>query len=202
MQKKEPPRIELDEELSELEIFQRAMRDVRPLERRKRPPRPPVPPPKPDPDPATEQADYLRNNQMEIHQHPDYVEGGVGSWDRRLLKRLRRGDFSIQEELDLHGMTQPEAREEMDRFLRESCRRGLFCIRIVHGKGKNSPRGRAILREKVPVWLSTRRNTRYVVAFTSASLLDGGSGATYVLLRRRDGKIARLPRRQARRKRT
>ncbi len=198
------PSIELDSHLSDGEIFDAAMEGVRKLQpakrRLRREFRASIP--DPDPDPASEQSEYLKTQPMEIHHHPDYIEGGVGSWDRRLLRRLRRGDFSIQENLDLHGLTQTEARQELDQFLREAAVRGLSCVRVIHGKGKNSPQGRAILRDKVPDWLSTRSNARLVIAFTSASLWDGGSGATYVLLRTRQGAAASLPRRRPGRKRS
>lgn len=202
-QKVDPPSLEFDEELSDSEAFRAAMQDVRrivPVKRFARHKRRAVAS-RQEEDPAKEQLEHLENSRMEIHHHPDYVEGGNGSWDRRLLRRLRRGDFSIQENLDLHGFTQEEARAELDKFLRECCRRGLSCVRVVHGKGNNSPQGMAVLRQKVPEWLSTRTNARYVVAFTSASFRDGGSGATYVLLKRRSGS-SNLPRRRPTRKRT
>ena len=202
--KVEPPGIELDSHLSDSEIFDAAMADVRKIEpvKRRCQVASKAPVLNPDPDPASEQSEFLKSHRMEIHHHPDYVEGGVGSWDRRLLRRLRRGDFSIQENLDLHGLTQAEAREELDHFLREAAVRGLSCVRVIHGKGKNSPQGRAILREKVPDWLSTRSNARFVVAFTSASLFDGGAGATYVLLKTPKGAPVSLPRRRPGRKRS
>ena len=81
-------------------------------------------------------------------------------------------------------MTQTEARQELALFLRESVQNGFSCVRIIHGKGKNSPNQKAVLREKLPIWLAHRRNADKVLAFTSAQPRDGGAGATYVLLRK------------------
>lgn len=185
-EKVDPPEPEITEELSDDELWRRALQDVRPIARRRRPLRPPrrgVPTGemiRPG-DIFRESVETLR--EIETWDRPDYVEGGSGQWNRRLLKKLRRGEFSVQESLDLHGFTQKEARRELDLFLRESAKLGYSCVRIVHGKGRNSPGRESVLKQKVPTWLMHRRNRPYVAAFTSARLGDGGSGALYVLLK-------------------
>jgi DNA-nicking Smr family endonuclease len=100
---------------------------------------------------------------------------------RRLLTRLRRGHFSIEAELDLHGMTTAVAHHELGQFLRHAKIRGIRCVRIIHGKGLRSPNGRSVLKAKVERWLRLRDE---IVAFTSARPVDGGTGAIYVLLKR------------------
>lgn len=100
----------------------------------------------------------------------------------RLLRKLRRGHFSIGAELDLHGMTVAEARETLTGFLKECHRRGVRAVRIVHGKGRRSPHGRPVLKGKLDRWLRLRED---VVAFASARAVDGGTGAVYVLLKSR-----------------
>ena len=98
---------------------------------------------------------------------------------RRVLRRLRRGQFAIQAELDLHGMTRPEARVALDTFLRECRDRGAGCVRIIHGKGRRSSNEGPILKPAVAGWLRRRAE---VLAFCSARPVDGGGGALYVLL--------------------
>ncbi|HLV00488.1 MAG TPA: Smr/MutS family protein [Acidobacteriota bacterium] len=116
--------------------------------------------------------------------HPEYQEGGAERWNRPLVRKLRRGGFSVQRELDLHGLTQSEALEALENFLIECTQLRLKCVRIIHGKGKNSKGQVSILKTRIPQWLSRRRLAQYVVVFSSAHPKDGGTGATYVLLRR------------------
>jgi DNA-nicking Smr family endonuclease len=113
----------------------------------------------------------------------EYVEGGPRRWDQVLLKKLREGSFSVQAELDLHGLNQAEALTTVESFLVDCCRRKLGCVRIVHGRGNNSPGYVPVLKSRLERWLSLRRTSRYVVAYTSARPADGGAGAMYVLLR-------------------
>ncbi len=175
-----------DQELSDEELWEQALEGVRPISRAGRRFEPAR---KEAPDDTLWPGDIFQESMAELRRietwdRPEYVEGGPQQWNQRLLKKLRRGQFSIQEDLDLHGFTQDEARRELDAFLREASRLGHSCVRIIHGKGRNSPGNEAVLRKKVPQWLSHRRNRPYVAAFASARQRDGGSGAIYVLLRR------------------
>ncbi len=99
-----------------------------------------------------------------------------------LLRKLRRGQFNISGQLDLHGLTIPEARHALAGFLHTSQARGAQCVVIIHGKGYGSQHKQPILKNKVNGWL--RQHTE-VLAFCSAQPTDGGTGAVYVLLRRR-----------------
>lgn len=100
---------------------------------------------------------------------------------RSVLRKLRRGYYSVKAELDLHGMIVPEAREAVAYFLYE-CRINQYrCIRIVHGKGHGSWNKQPILKGKLSRWLQQRDE---VLAFCSARQFDGGTGAIYVLLKR------------------
>ena len=94
--------------------------------------------------------------------------------------RLRRGQWSIQRQLDLHGLRRDAAREALTAFVRQAQRDGLRCVRIVHGKGNGSPGREPVLKEKVKRWLVQKDE---VMAFTHASAADGGHGALLVLLR-------------------
>jgi DNA-nicking Smr family endonuclease len=96
-----------------------------------------------------------------------------------MLRRLRRGQFPPEAELDLHGLTVPAAQRLLHEFLVTALQRGLRCVRIVHGKGlRSGPRG-PVLRQLVN---ATLRGLAQVRAFASARQADGGTGAVYVLL--------------------
>ncbi len=99
--------------------------------------------------------------------------------------RLRRGQWALQGELDLHGLTREAARERLVAFLREAHRRGQRCVRVVHGKGNGSPGRQPVLKEKVQRWLAQRNE---VIAFAQASGAQGGAGALLVLLAPRGAK--------------
>ena len=109
----------------------------------------------------------------------EYYRPGV---QRFLLRKLKRGRFLIQGELDLHGVTQVEAKNRMSTFLENALDRQLLCVRIIHGKGLNSLGKAPVLKPKVRTWLKRHRD---VLAYSEARQADGGSGALYVLLRRR-----------------
>ncbi|RPJ45254.1 MAG: DNA mismatch repair protein MutS [Betaproteobacteria bacterium] len=96
------------------------------------------------------------------------------------LKKLRRGHWVIQDHLDLHGLTVPEARVLTAAFLAQCVRRGVRCVRIVHGKGLGSPNREPVLKKKVAGWLAQRDE---VLAYCQAPQADGGGGAVLVLLR-------------------
>lgn len=103
------------------------------------------------------------------------------SVDRRTMRKLTRGNFSVQDEIDLHGMTVPQAKQALNEFLGESAQRGHTCVRIVHGKGLGSGNRGPVLKGKVDKWL---RQWDTVLAFVSARQIDGGTGAVYALLRK------------------
>ncbi len=113
----------------------------------------------------------------EIEDEASFVQEGV---PRQVLRKLRRGHWVVQDDLDLHGLTRAEAREAVAGFLRESVRRARRCVRIVHGKGLGSKNREPVLKAKVRVWLAQREE---VLAFCQAPAAQGGSGAVLVLLK-------------------
>lgn len=119
-----------------------------------------------------------------IQYTDEYMEGVAPGVDRRLAQRLHQGDFSVQAHLDLHGYTVEEAKNALDGFLTNAYTTGRRCLRVVHGRGHNSPDNRPVLKEQVQFWLSHGRLSRLVLAFATAPAVDGGAGAVYVLLRR------------------
>jgi len=96
-----------------------------------------------------------------------------------VVRKLRRGVWALQAELDLHGMRTDEAREQMSAFLRDAQLKGLRCVRIVHGKGLGSPGRQPVLKDKVKRWLV---QSDRVLAFVQARADEGGVGALVVLL--------------------
>ncbi len=116
---------------------------------------------------------------METGEELLFVRSGI---QQRTLKKLRRGEFSIEAELDLHGRTKLEAREAIVEFLHFCHSHNLRCVRIIHGKGHGSLGKRPILKQYVNHWLRQRDD---ILAFCSARQVDGGTGAIYVLLRRK-----------------
>jgi len=98
----------------------------------------------------------------------------------QVARRLRRGLYPIEGELDLHGVSQAHARTLLAHFIASSQSQGLRCVRVIHGKGMRSGERGAVLKSAVNEWL---RRHFDVMAFSSARPLDGGAGALYVLLR-------------------
>jgi len=107
-----------------------------------------------------------------------FVRSGI---QERVLRKLRRGQFAIEAELDLHGYIVPEAREAIAVFLRDALQAGKRCVRIIHGKGLGAEGRLPVLKIKVNSWL---RQKDQVLAFCSARQQDGGTGAVYVLLKK------------------
>ncbi len=143
--------------------------------------------PRPEPHAKFSRADDRAVLEESLRNGPDLVEIETGDElvfhrphiGRRVLRQLRRGKYSIQDEIDLHGLSGFEAEAALRDFIRQSYAQGLRCVRVVHGKGLGSgPRG-PVLKAGVNRWL-TRWNE--VAAFCSAQPRDGGTGAIYVLI--------------------
>lgn len=115
---------------------------------------------------------------------PEYVEGTANNVSPEVARRLHHGYFSIQAHIDLHGLGANDAHQAFDRFLNKSVMAGKQAVLIIHGRGLSSPH-QPILKTKVYKWLTAAPWHKWVIAFSSARLCDGGAGATYVLLRPR-----------------
>jgi DNA-nicking Smr family endonuclease len=124
------------------------------------------------------------SGQFDLADSDEFIEGAITGLDRRIVKRLRAGEYAIQAHLDLHGMVRSEAKLALEQFILSSRRAGKRCVLIVHGRGLHSKDQIPVLKESVQVWLSRGRIAREVIAFATARPHDGGSGAVYVLLRR------------------
>lgn len=146
--------------------------------------------PKPKPRPRRERpfADMVddqpdwSDQAIEMLEHGESVSFARPGVQHKVLRKLKRGGFSVSASLDLHGMTIEQARLATSEFLREERRELKCCVRIVHGKGYRSKDGQPLLKNMLNRWLPQRED---VIAFCSAPPHDGGTGAMYVLLKRR-----------------
>lgn len=112
-------------------------------------------------------------------------------FDRRTVRRLKRGGLAIEARLDLHGDTQSAAHRRLERFIAESQAAGLRLVLVITGKGQGGkqaaerPGEQGVLRQAVPRWLEEAPNRRRVLNVTAAAPVHGGEGALYVRLRRK-----------------
>jgi DNA-nicking Smr family endonuclease len=113
---------------------------------------------------------------LDTDESLSYRRTGIGV---EVVRKLRRGVWAIQAQLDLHGLRREEAREQLNRFVHDAKRAGLRCVRVIHGKGNGSPGREPVLKRKVQTWLVQKKE---VIAFTQARASDGGNGALLVLL--------------------
>ncbi len=146
--------------------------------------------PRPSPRPRFREADEEQVLQDMLSDEYDPAEVETGDEllyrqqgiQQRTFHKLRRGQFPLSGECDLHGMTVAEARPHLARFLEQSRRHYQTCVRIIHGKGLGSRQKIPVLKNKVNKWLRQREE---VLAFCTARPVDGGAGAVYVLLKAR-----------------
>jgi DNA-nicking Smr family endonuclease len=116
---------------------------------------------------------------QELEAEQTFVRRGLGT---DVLMKLRRGHWTVQRVLDLHGMTTEEAHDTLADFLLDARSQGLRCVRIIHGKGLTSPNREPVLKGKVRRWLAQWND---VLAYCEAARHAGGSGAVVVLLQGR-----------------
>lgn len=119
-----------------------------------------------------------------IADTPEYAEGVGHHVHPRITRILHEGRFSVQAHIDLHGLNVCEARQAFDGFIEDAVKNGNRTLLVVHGRGLSSPR-KPVLKSKVIEWLTSGPWRNWVMAFSSARACDGGTGATYVLLRQR-----------------
>lgn len=167
-------------------LFRTAVGDAQPLRHGPRVLHPQV---KPKPIPRQtlrEQREVLLDSLSDHVYWADSLENGEElvflrpGLQHQVLRKLRRGHWVSQADLDLHGLTVAEAKLELVQFLHHCQKNSLRCVRIVHGKGLRSKNREPVLKNKVAHWLMQREET---LAFCQARAADGGSGAMVVLLR-------------------
>ena len=115
---------------------------------------------------------------------PEYMEGTGYRVPGLMTRRLHQGDFSIQAFIDLHGLSAAAAKEAFESFMTTAVKMGKRAVLVIHGRGLSSP-AEPVLKTQVYCWLTRGHWRNWVIAFSSARACDGGTGATYVLLRQR-----------------
>ena len=170
---------------AERTLFVRAAGAVKPLREQLRVP---LAPEQPAPIPFQQQLDQQRvlreaisddfdaSTLLDVDDALSFRRPGIGM---DVTRKLRKGHWSIQRELDLHGLRREEAREALAAFIREAVKQGVRCVRVVHGKGLGSPGKTPVLKGKVQSWLIQKNE---VLAFVQARGDEGGAGALVVLL--------------------
>lgn len=123
-------------------------------------------------------SELSENDLLETGEHLSYTAPGV---QKAVLRKLKSGKYSIQAELDLHGLTLDGAKRELGGFLSACQQRRLLCVRVIHGKGRKQADKAPRMKPAVNAWLQSNKQ---VLAFCSARSNDGGTGAVYVLLKR------------------
>jgi DNA-nicking Smr family endonuclease len=111
----------------------------------------------------------------------EYVEWIHPGARKGIAPRLHQGDFSVQDCIDLHGMSLVQAEEAFFSFIKDALRRRLFCVKVIHGRGLRSPEG-PVIKKALPGWLQGPFR-KWVLAYTTAKDCDGGLGATYIMLK-------------------
>jgi len=168
-------------------LFRKQMGDVVQLKQDKINPETRKPKPSPRQTLANERqvlADMM-SDEYEAFEHDTgeelhFVRDGIQS---RVIRKLKRGQFRIEAEIDLHGMTVEMARQGISEFLTFCQDENRRCVRIIHGKGLSSKHKGPVLKQMVNRWLRQRKE---VLAFTSALPKHGGTGAIYVLIKKPD----------------
>ncbi|MDO1528636.1 Smr/MutS family protein [Fulvimonas sp. R45] len=165
-------------------LFREAVGEVRPIEADAPPPTAPKPAPRPrmfEADEAAVPGELLDMAfdpaSLEVGEELAYLREG---YPPKLLRQLKRGQYSVQDVLDLHQMNAAAAQASIADFLAEARRQGLRCVRIIHGKGLRSKAAGPVLKALTDRLLRRRDD---VVAFASARPAQGGTGAVVVLLR-------------------
>ncbi|AXW56886.1 DNA mismatch repair protein MutS [Ralstonia solanacearum] len=175
---------------AEADLFRASIGEVSALRQGKRVEHPRTPPaPQPVHSRAEEQRvlraslsdEFDVDNLLDTDDTLSYRRPGIGE---DVLKKLRRGEWATQDQIDLHGLRRDEAREALAAFLRRAVQRGIRCVRVVHGKGLGSPDKAPVLKGKVRSWLVQKEE---VIAFVEPRNTAGGAGAVLVLLRQPHG---------------
>jgi len=118
---------------------------------------------------------------LNVTNMPEYMEGYAEGINPVTLNKLKNSEFSIQKTLDLHGFSLEDAQKTFEEFITDSIKNGLNCVKVVHGRGLKS-RNVPVLKDNLKSWIIRAINRKWVTAFSSARMCDGGPGATCILL--------------------
>jgi DNA-nicking Smr family endonuclease len=121
---------------------------------------------------------------LNVTNMPEYMEGYAEGINPVTLDKLKNSEFSIQKTLDLHGFSLEDAQKTFEEFITDSIKNGLNCVKVVHGRGLKS-RNVPVLKDNLKSWIIRAINRKWVTAFSSARMCDGGPGATCILLNKK-----------------
>lgn len=158
--------------------------------------RPEVPISKP-PDPELQASKYMQaflngDIDFELEYTEEYMHGYVKGMDLKAFRKLKNGGLSMEAHMDMHGLNADQAYDTLLFFIRECYLQGKRSVLLITGRGSGSPGGMSVLKQAVQGWLTREPLRRVVLAFCTAQAKDGGTGALYVLLRKRkktEGKV-------------
>jgi len=175
-------------------IFAKAMSGVVPVTARGRDLPSPPGPVKPPAPPAGNVLEQLVSGKVEftLAFTEEYIEGRVKGLNPVIMGMLKAGSYSLEGHLDLHGQNLAQAHAALTLFIKEAYHAGKRHVLLITGRGRNSPGGAPVIRERVQSWLTQEPFKRVILAFATARARDGGAGALYILLRKRkksQGKI-------------
>jgi len=141
-----------------------------------------------DPDGEAQMRDAVEDHRsFTVTNMPEYMEGYIEGLSPLTMEKLRNGEFSVQKVLDLHGYSAADACVLFQEFLGNAVHSGLNCVKVIHGRGLKS-RDAPVLKEKLKEWIVRAMHRKWVAAFSSSRMCEGGPGATCILLRRRPEK--------------
>jgi DNA-nicking Smr family endonuclease len=192
-----PPPAEAEEpETAEESLFQAAMADVAPLaplaaRASLSRPRPKAASEWRTPGPTREDLEVMGvltdlvsgRAEFDLSFTDEHIEGHVKGFPPPAMDRLRQGLIPYQDHLDVHGLTLGEAEEAIGEFIKKSVGLGRSCLLLIHGRGHRSPDGVPVIKRNLDSLLLHRRVKRHILAFATARPVDGGLGASYILLR-------------------
>lgn len=186
--KPDAPRIKKPEN-EQKDIFEQAMEGVTPLNKRGRD----VPGPRqrkknrPIRSPSEEKIlkDIVKGNiEFDTEFTEEYLQAHIKNLSPSVFLKLKRGDYSPEAHIDLHGLNSEQAYSLLVEFIKNHYLMGKRCVLVITGRGKNSPLGLSVLKREIQSWLTSNPLRRVVLAFCTALPKDGGAGAIYVLLRK------------------
>jgi DNA-nicking Smr family endonuclease len=171
--------------------FDEAMRDIQKMEQDKRR----VAQIRPQQRTAADERDEERKlaealseeYRLNVTNLPEYMEGCVEGINPVTMEKLRQGEYSVQKVLDLHGLRADEAYEMFQNFIKDAIRSNIRCVKIIHGRGLKSKQ-EPVLKGRLKEWILRAMHRKWVIAFASSNMRDGGPGATNILLRQQPKK--------------
>ncbi len=126
-------------------------------------------------------------HRLNVTNMPEYMEGCVEGTNPVTMQKLREGVYSVQRVLDLHGLRADEAYELFQNFIKDAIRSNIRCVKIIHGRGLKSKQ-EPVLKGRLKEWILRAMHRKWVIAFASSNMRDGGPGATNILLRQQPKK--------------